>query len=134
MGDGTRWLVDWLLERHENAAQIVIDGNSGVGYLVNALRDGGVPASVILTPGTDQVVAAHSMLESAINAKELSHRGQEELDAQAKIAEKRKIGATGGFGWAAPEEHTVVLLDAVTLAHWGAKTTKRRPGRKATFL
>jgi phage terminase large subunit-like protein len=134
MGDGTSWLVDWLLERHDRAAQIVIDGKSGVGYLVNALRDGGVPKSVILTPGTDEVVGAHSMLEAAINQGELSHRGQKELDDQAKVAEKRKIGAAGGFGWAAPEGSSVVLLDAVTLAHWGAKTTKRRPGRKATFL
>lgn len=134
MGDGTLWLVEWLLERHERAAQIVIDGKSGVGYLVNALRTGGVPKSVILTPTTDEVVAAHSMLEAAINQGELSHRGQEELDAQVKVAEKRKIGAAGGFGWQAPEGSSVVLLDAMTLAHWGAKTTKRRPGRKATFL
>ena len=134
MGDGTRWLVDWLLERADKAAQIVIDGKSGVGYLVNALREGGVPASVIWTPTTDQVVAAHSILEAAINSAELTHIGQEELDAQAKAAEKRKIGVTGGFGWAAPDGESVVLLDAVTLAHWGAKTTKRRPGRKAVFL
>ena len=66
MADGTRWLVDRLLERHERAAQIVVDGKSGVGYLVNALIEGGVPKSVIWTPGTDQVVAAHSMLEAAI--------------------------------------------------------------------
>ena len=134
MADGTAWLVDWLLERHETAAQIVVDGKAGVGYLVQALRDAKVPASVIITPATDQVVGAHSMFESALSGKELSHRSQELLDTQAKIAEKRKIGATGGFGWAAPEGESVVLLDAVTLAHWGAKTTKRRPGRKARFL
>lgn len=134
MGDGTLWLVDWLLERHEKAAQIVIDGKSGVGYLVNALRDAGVPKSVIWTPGTDQVMAAHSMFEAAVNGGELTHRGQVDLDAQVKAAEKRKIGATGGFGWTAPEGQSVVLLDAVTLAHWGVKTTKRRPGRKAGFL
>jgi hypothetical protein len=56
------------------------------------------------------------------------------LDKQAKAAEKRKIGATGGFGWSAPEGESVVLLDAGTLAFWGAKTTKRKPGRKAGFL
>jgi hypothetical protein len=40
---------------------------------------------------------------------------------------KRKIGNLGGFGWAAPEGKTVALLDAVTLAHWAARTTRRRP-------
>lgn len=134
MADGTGWLVDWLVERHEKAAQIVIDGKAGVGYLVQALRDAKVPASVIITPGTDQVVAAHSMFESAMSGRELTHSGQELLDTQAKAAEKRKIGTTGGFGWAAPEGESVVLFDAATLAHWGAKTTKRRPGRKAGFL
>lgn len=134
MADGTQWLVDWLLERHEHAAQIVVDGKSGVGYLVNALRDGGVPKTAIWTPGTDQVVAAHSMFEANIASGGLSHKGQAELDDQVKVAQKRKIGTTGGFGWAAPEGSSVVLLDAVTLAFWGAKTTKRRPGRKAVFL
>lgn len=134
MGDGTRWLVDWLLERHEDAAQIVLDGKSGVGYLVNALREGGVPKSVIITMGTDQVTSAHSMFESALKDRELTHRGQEELDDEAKAAVKRKIGTTGGFGWAPPEGGSVALLDAATMALWGAKTTKRRPGRKARFL
>ena len=134
MADGTAWLVEWLLDHHEKAAQIVVDGKAGVGYLVQALRDAKVPASVIITPTTDQAIAAHSMFESALHGKEITHRGQELLDDQVKAAEKRKIGATGGFGWAAPEGESVVLLDAITLAHWGAKTTKRRPGRKAGFL
>ena len=134
MADGTAWLVEWLLERHERAAQIVVDGKAGVGYLVQALRDAKVPATVIITPTTDQVVAAHSMFEASLHGKEITHRGQKMLDEQAKAAEKRKIGTTGGFGWAAPEGESVALLDAATLAHWGAKTTKRRPGRKAGFL
>jgi hypothetical protein len=66
ISDGTRWLVDWLIERHDKAAQIVIDGKSGVGYLVNALLEGDVPKSVIWTPGVDQVVAAHSMFEASM--------------------------------------------------------------------
>ena len=134
MGDGTAWLVDWLIERHEKAAQIVIDGKAGVGYLVNALHEARVPKSVIITAGTDTITTASSMLELAIQSKSVTHRGQEELDAQVKAAEKRKIGTNGGIGWAAPEGGNVALLDAVTLAHWGAKTTKRRPGRKAGFL
>jgi phage terminase large subunit-like protein len=134
MADGTGWLVDWLIERADTAAQIVIDGKSGVGYLVNALHDAKVPKSVIITATTEHVTSSSSMLEAAITSRSLSHRGQEELDEQVKAAEKRKIGANGGFGWQAPEGGNVALLDAVTLAYWGAKTTKRRPGRKAGFL
>ena len=134
MGDGTAWLVDWLVDHHENAAQIVVDGKAGVGYLVNALHEARVPKSVIITAGTDTITTGTSMVEAALISKDLTHRGQEELDEQVKAAEKRKIGANGGFGWAAPEGGNVALLDAVTLAYWGAKTTKRRPGRKAGFL
>lgn len=134
MADGTQWLLDWLLDHQGNAAQIIVEGKSGVGYLVNALREEKVGAKVIITPTTEQVVAAHSMFENAVNQGGMTHRGQDELDAQVKQAEKRKIGTTGGFGWQAPEGESVALLDAVTLAYWGAKTTKRRPGRKATIL
>lgn len=134
MGDGTQWLVDWLLERHDKAAQIVVDGKAGVGYLVNALHEARVPKSVVITAGTDTITTASSMLESALTTKDLTHRGQAELDDQVKAAEKRKIGANGGFGWQAPEGGNVALFDAVTLAYWGAKTTKRRPGRRAGFL
>jgi phage terminase large subunit-like protein len=133
-GDGTAWLVDWLIERHEKAAQIVVDGKAGVGYLVNALLEARVPKSVIITAGTDTITTGTSMLEAGIATKDVSHRGQHELDEQVKAAEKRKIGTNGGFGWAAPEGGNVALLDAVTLAYWGAKTTKRRPGRRAGFL
>jgi hypothetical protein len=134
MADGTQWLVDYLLNVHEKAAQIVIDGKAGVGYLVNALHEARVPKSVIITAGTDTITSGASMVEAAIGSKDLTHRAQEELDEQVKAAEKRKIGTNGGFGWQAPEGGNVALLDAVTLAYWGAKTTKRRPGRKAGFL
>jgi len=134
MGDGTAWLIDWLVDHHENAAQIVVDGKAGVGYLVNALHEARVPKSVIITAGTDTITTGTSMVEAALISKDLTHRGQKVLDDQVKAAEKRKIGVNGGFGWAAPEGGNVAMLDAATLAYWGAKTTKRRPGRKAGFL
>ena len=133
-GEGTQWLVDFLVERHKDLAQIVIDGKSGVGYLVNALRAEGVSVKAILTPSTDDVTAAHSMMEAAIRDGGLVHSGQEELDGQVKAAMKRKIGTAGGFGWDAPEGGSVASFEAVTLAHWGARVTKRRPGRKAVLL
>ncbi|SEC93521.1 hypothetical protein, partial [Arthrobacter woluwensis] len=65
----------------------------------------------------------------------LEHSGESELTTQAEAAIKRKIGKAGGFGWDSPADGTsVALLDAATLAYWGAKTTKRRPGRKGGFL
>lgn len=134
MGEGTQWLVDFLVDRREEMAQVVVDGKSGVGYLVNALRAEKVPAKAILTPSTDDAVAAHSMTEAAITQGGLTHRGQPALDDQVKAARRRKIGTAGGFGWEASEGESVAMFEAATLALWGAKTTKRKPGRKAVPL
>jgi hypothetical protein len=131
LGEGIGWLVDFLVANQGEAAQIVIDGRAGVGALVNALRDGGVKNKrIVIVPTLDQVLAAHSMFEQAVVTGGLSHPGNEAFDLQVTSALKRKIGANGGFGWDAPEGGSVVALDAATLAHWGAKTTKRNPGRR----
>lgn len=131
MSAGLDWLVEHLAEHKSEAAQIVIDGKAGVGYLIDALRDAGVKNKrLILTPTLDQVVSAHSMFMQAVITGELSHPGVEAFDDQVLGAQKRKIGNNGGFGWEPiMDGETVVTLDAATLAFWGAKTTKRRPGR-----
>ena len=129
LGEGIHWLVERLTEEASSAAQFVFDGKAGVGYLVNALRDAGVKNKrIIIIPTLEQYTAAHSMLEQAVIGKEMSHPGSPAFDAQVLDAVKRKIGNNGGFGWDPSEGETVVSLDAATLAFWGAKTTKRRPG------
>lgn len=140
-GEGTQWLIDYLTDHHKDLAQIVIDGKAGVGYLVNALRQNGVVNKrLILTPSTDEVIAAHGMLSNAVKETEndpehpeLVHSGQQELDVQVKSALQRKIGSAGGFGWQAPPGGSVTLFEAVTLAHWGARVSRRRPGRRQRF-
>ena len=134
MVDGTQWLVDYLVERKDRVAQIVVDGKSGVGYLVNALRAEQVGKSVLMVPTVDQAIVAHSMFDRAVVQRELSHSGQPELDEQAEGALRREIGKAGGFGWASEGEGSVALLDAATLAFYAAKTSKRNPERRQTFL
>lgn len=129
LGDGTQWLVDELVELAPHAAQIVIDGKAGAVYLVQALRDAGVKNKrMIIQASTDQVIAAGSTLEQSVIEGSISHGGDPELSKQVEHAVKRKIGNNGGFGWDAPEGESVVMLDAMTLALWGVKTTKRKPG------
>lgn len=130
LGEGVQWLVDELVDLAPYAAQIVIDGKSGVGYLVNALRDAGIKNKrLIILPTLDQVIAAHSMFEQEFIKGTVSHGGDSELARQVEYAKKRKIGNNGGFGYEAPEGETVVSLDAALLAVWGVKTTRRRPGK-----
>lgn len=134
MTDGTQWLVDYLVERKDKVAQIIVDGKAGVGYLVNALKAERVGKTVLLVPTVDQAIMAHSMLDRAVVQRELTHSPQAELDEQAEGAVRREIGKAGGFGWASEDDGSVALLDAVTMAFYAAKTSKRNPDRRQSFL
>lgn len=128
---GTGWLVDFLAAHASRAAQIVIDGKAGVGYLVNALREAGVKSKALIwQPSLDQVIVAHAMVDQAVIGKDLAHSNQPELTQQVLSCTRRKIGNRGGFGWQAAEGGSVTLFEAATLAYWGARVTKRNPARK----
>jgi len=130
MGEGTHWVAEWLLERHREAAQIVIYGKGQTEGLINALRDGGARSKkLILTPAFGQMLEAHGMLEQAIKNGSLTHLGLKALDAQVKDTVKVPLGGkrSPGFGWASRSDQSIVMLEAVTFAHWGARITKRRP-------
>lgn len=134
MGEGTGELVDFLVDRSDEAAQIVLEGKFGTGHLVDALRDAGVKNKKQLTiPTLDQVKSAHSMFHQAIPSGSVTSISQDELDAEVRVAEFRQLSKDGGFGWQAPEGGSVLLLETVTFAFWAAKTSKRRPGRKAVL-
>jgi len=138
MGDGVAWIVNYLLSNRERWAQIVVDGKSGAADLVDRLRGENVPARVLWTPTVNEVIAAHSMMDAAIKEGTLTHLDDEELSSEVSVVVKRKIGSAGGFGWHAPEGTTSVGLDALTLAHWAARTTRRRPktssGERGVFI
>lgn len=126
---GIDWLVEFLSDskRLSKTAQIVVEGKGGVGYLVDRLRASKVPGKVLITPTVENVVTAHSIFLESVKAQRLAHTGEATLAAQAAWATTRKIGNAGGFGWAAPEGQSVALLDAATMAHWAAATSKRKP-------
>lgn len=133
--EGMQWLVDWLATRVDSTAQIVIDGKAGAAALVDALADAGVrarakakPASrFIRVPVLADYVEAHVMFLAAIRDGELAQTGSQTLTEQIGQATKRSIGTAGGWGWQGlTDADDVTLLDAATLAFWGAKTTKRR--------
>lgn len=131
---GTDALEDFLTDRWSSAAEIVIDGKSGAGALVVALRAAEVPARVLRLPTLDQVTTAHAMTLRHIREASMTHfdhPGQSALDLAVTHAMKRKIGQSGGFGWqSTTPEVDVTPFDAMTLALHGAMTTKRRPGQR----
>ena len=128
---GIEWFVDSLAQRHERAAQIVIDGQSNAQTLNERLLAERVPSKVIIRPRTGDVIAACSSLANAVKERRLTHYGQPALDASATRSRKRRIGANGGWGFESTDEADATLVEACALAYWGAMNTKRKPGRKA---
>lgn len=131
---GLNWFVETLTKNASKAAQIVIDGQSNAQTLNDRLLDNGVPAQAIIRPRTKDVIAAYSTLTNAVKEQSILHYGQPALDASATKTKKRSIGANGGFGFASTDEADATLIEACALALWAAKTTKRKPGRKAVVF
>ena len=130
-GGGIRWCANWLVERKDTAAQIVVDGLRRSGSLIEMLKEDGVGKRVIVTPTTGEVIKSTDMLLEAIKEKTLTHIAQPALDMSVLGAAERAIGSKGGMGFQpAHDEVCVTPIEAIALAHWSVKTTKRDPRRK----
>ena len=129
MAEGTAGLVSWLVERWRKASRIFLDGKAGTGDLVQQLVAAGVPRRRLHVATTDEAITAHAGMLRAIQEGGLTHLGQPGLDAQVRVAGKRKIGNAGGWGWqAVTPDGDVTAFDAVTLARQAVLTSKRRTG------
>jgi hypothetical protein len=123
---GTRWLADWLNERYQKAACVVIDGRNGVDVLVDRICDTWKMKGSVIRPSAKDMVASVSLLVNEINEQTVTwYRLQEALDISATTSTKRSIGGGWGFGGedSAP-------IEACSLALWGARNSKRDPSRK----
>ena len=125
-GQGTQWLADWLCERVQQAACVVIDGRNGADVLVDKIVGVWRAKGSIIRPTGRDLVTAASMLCNSLNESTVTwYAGQEALRDSAITSIKRPISGGWGFGGdnSAP-------IEAAALALWGAKTTKRNPARK----
>lgn len=134
MSGGLAWFADTLAEHHQKAAQIVIDGQSNAQALTERLLEARVPSKTIIRPRTAEVIAANSMLVNAVRERQITHYGQQALDASATMTARRRIGGAGGWGFASTDEADASLIEACALAYWSSMTTKRKPGRKAVVF
>lgn len=125
-GHGTKWLADWLNERYERASCVVIDGRNGVDVLVDKIADVWRVKGSVIRPTAKDMVAAVGALVDAVNEADVTwYAPQRQLRESAVTATRRPIGGGWGFGGdnSAP-------IEACALAYWGAKTSKRTPGKK----
>ena len=125
---GNGWVIDFL--RETDATLVVIDGQNGQRMLVDEMKDAGIRTKVIL-PKRDEVIAAGSVFEKALYAREICHFGQPSLTQCASNCEKRAIGSNGGFGYRSILEGVdISILDSVVLAHWACASQKKRKKQK----
>lgn len=132
---GTQALVEWLTadparpERWRTLATIAIAGGGEAGALHKALADAGVPKQMMQVLTTPNVLAANAMLLDALRDRSLSHPAagtDDPLEASVAVCDQ-KIRA-GGWSWKPTvPDGDQMPIEAVSMALWAAKTTKRRP-------
>lgn len=124
-GYGTTWLADWLNERSTKACCVVIDGRNGVDVLVEKISEKWRIKGSIIRPTAKDVISSVGMLIDSLNEQNLTwYSGQDALRESAITAVKRPIGGGWGFGG-----DNSTIIEACSLALWGAKTSKRNPNR-----
>ena len=158
IASGLSALADWLAARWRNVALIVLSGQSGAPVLAQLLKDRHVPDAVVKIASTPEYTQSCSMTldavrESAAVAKRnaeddageplpfthLVSEGQAQLDSSVGVCDKKQRGTSGAWGWfATTPEGDETPTEAMSLAYWAAKTTRRTPRgdreRKAVFL
>lgn len=125
-GEGIKWLADMLNMGYSKASCVVIDGKNGVDVLIDKITDVWKAKDSIVRPNVKEVIASVGMLCDALNEQSVTwYEQQEILKESATSATKRQIAGGWGFGGddSAP-------IEACALAFFGAKTSKRNPGRK----
>lgn len=134
LSSGLEWFEQTLVDNHQKAAQIVIDGQSNAQTLNERLLSAGVSHKLIIRPSSSDVIAACSSIVNAVKERSITHYGQPDLDASATRTRKRRIGKNGGWGFESTDEADATLIESCALAYWGAMNTKRKPGRKAVVF
>lgn len=124
-------IADWFCEkvdgvpRWRRASSIVLSGAAGAGVLRQLLLDRKVPFKRIQVANTTEYLQACEMLREEAKQRTVSHRtvGQEVLDNSVAVSDRDKRG-----GWIATvPEGDETPIEAVSLALWGGRTSKRKP-------
>lgn len=130
MREGTSWLAQWLIERKDKTACVVIDGKSHSDSLIAEMRENAYSRRAITVPGSQDVIASATRFYNAVKEGKVTHYGQKAFDEVALRCCKRPIGNRGGWGWEGVGDTDPTMMEAASLAYWGVMTTKRDPSRK----
>lgn len=131
MEEGVSSFCDWLVERRDRCAQLVVDGAANAQTLIGMLVEAGFPKRAMVAPSARDVASACAAFSNAVREGSVSHGGQPGLTRSVTKCTKRPIGNGGGWGFQGTAEAEAAPAEAAALAFWAAATTKRKPGRKA---
>jgi hypothetical protein len=138
---GVSTVADWLAERRDRAAMIVLCGNAGATVLAEALRDRGVRnRKQVHVMTTVEYTTACAMLLESVRDGSVTHPRVEDptedaLESSVTVCDQRKRGQSGAWGWEpTTEDGDETPIEAVSCALWAAKTTNRVPGRKQEVM
>lgn len=125
-GLGTQWLADWLNMRYDKASCVVIDGRNGVDVLIDKISQVWRMKGSVVRPTAKDMIAAVGLIMDALNEGTITWYSQQtDLRESAISSTKRPIGGGWGFGG-----DNSCPIEACALAFYGAKTSKRNPGKK----
>lgn len=143
--DGLAPLADWLAERWRDVGLIVLSGKAGSGVLAQLLRDRKVSSSAVLVATSPNYFQACAMFKDSILASNkqvdeiesesdwvtvthLASEGQQVLDRSVAVCDMKFRGPDGSWGWSPTvPDGDETPLEAVSLALWAARTSKRKP-------
>lgn len=141
---GVASLVSWLCEEKNGAprwrryAWIALCGKAGASTVHKELRDRGVPEKAIKVLTLAEYLAACSLFHEGIKTKAVTHsaiEGQKALDDSVAVCDRKFRGADGAWGWEpTTADGDETPIEAVSVANWAARTTKREPGRRQVLL
>lgn len=135
MSGGIGSLADWLAERWRQSGLIVMSGMAGSSSLYEELRTRGVSPKAMKTATTSDYLTSCSMTLDAVRQRTITHlasEGQGALDDSIAVCDKHARGRDGAWGWrATTEDGDETPTEAISLALWASRTTKRNPNRPA---
>ena len=121
-------LVDFLVSRKAQVAAVAIDGIGAADTLCKELE--GCPRGYVMRARTGDVIAAASGFLEALSSGKCVHTRQADTDKCADACPRRVIGVRGGWAFAEGGGCEPAPLDALSLALWAARNTKRNPRRR----
>jgi hypothetical protein len=135
MDGGIGSLADWLAERWRESGLIAMSGRAGSSSLYEELRARGVSPKAMRIAATPDYFASCSMTLDAVRQRTLTHlssEGQAALDDSIAVCDRAVRSRDGAWGWVATtEDGDETPTEAISLALWAARTTKRNPNRPA---